>query len=193
MPLSREFRFYLVAAVLFALANSSDAFLILRAREMGLPLLMAPLAWALLHVVKSVTSLWGGGLSDRVGRRPVLLVGWVLYALVYGAFAWLTATWATWLLFAAYGIFFGATEGVAKAYVADLVPSAARGRAFGLLGMVRRTRADPDQLRHRLAVGRHRLGPRAAGAGGGARPAGGGLAGAGVPADGARGAATAAA
>jgi MFS-type transporter involved in bile tolerance (Atg22 family) len=60
----------------------------------------------------------------------------VLYALVYGAFAWLTASWATWLLFAAYGIFFGATEGVAKAYVADLVPSAARGRAFGLLGMV---------------------------------------------------------
>jgi MFS family permease len=135
VPLSREFRCYLVAAVLFALANSSDAFLILRAREVGLPLLMAPLAWALLHVVKSVTSLWGGGLSDRVGRRPVLLAGWVLYALVYGAFAWLTASWATWLLFAAYGVFFGATEGVAKAYVADLVPSAGRGRAFGLLGM----------------------------------------------------------
>ncbi|MHB8080315.1 MAG: MFS transporter [Candidatus Krumholzibacteriia bacterium] len=135
LPLSREFRCYLVAAVLFALANSSDAFLILRAREMGLPLLLAPLAWALLHVVKSVTSLWGGVLSDRVGRRPVLLAGWVLYALVYGAFAWLTAVWAAWLLFAAYGVFFGATEGVAKAFVADLVPSAARGRAFGLLGL----------------------------------------------------------
>jgi len=135
-PLSPEFRHYMVAAVLFALANSSDAFLILRAREMGLPLLLAPLAWALLHVVKSVTSLWGGGLSDRVGRRPVLLGGWLLYALVYGAFAWLTAPWAAWLLFAAYGLFFGATEGVAKAYVADLVPSAGRGRAFGLLGML---------------------------------------------------------
>ncbi len=134
--LPRAFRLYLVAAVLFALANSSDAFLILRAREMGLPLLMVPLAWALLHAVKSVTSLWGGGLSDRVGRRPVLLLGWTLYTLVYAAFAWSTGTAAAWGLFAAYGVFFGATEGVAKAYVADLVPAAARGRAFGLLGML---------------------------------------------------------
>lgn len=133
-PLSPPFRLYLVAAVLFALANSSDAFLILRAREMGLPLLLAPLAWALLHVVKSVTSLWGGDLSDRVGRRPVLLGGWLLYAAVYAAFAGLTGTAAAWALFAVYGVFFGATEGVAKAYVADLVPAGARGRAFGLLG-----------------------------------------------------------
>lgn len=133
-PLSRPFRLYLVAAVLFALANSSDAFLILRAREMGLPLLMAPLAWALLHAVKSATSLWGGDLSDRVGRRPVLLGGWLLYAAVYAAFAGLSGTAAAWALFAVYGVFFGATEGVAKAYVADLVPAGARGRAFGLLG-----------------------------------------------------------
>ena len=132
--LSRPFRLYLVAAVLFALANSSDAFLILRAREMGLPLLMAPLAWALLHAVKSATSLWGGDLSDRVGRRPVLLGGWLLYAAVYAAFAGLSGTAAAWALFAVYGVFFGATEGVAKAYVADLVPAGARGRAFGLLG-----------------------------------------------------------
>jgi len=98
--------------------------------------IITPLAWALLHVVKSVTSLWGGSLSDRVGRRPVLLFGWTLYALVYAAFAWASGTAAAWGLFAAYGVFFGATEGVAKAYVADLVPAAARGRAFGLLGML---------------------------------------------------------
>ncbi len=136
LVLGRAFGLYAVAASLFALANSSDAFLILRAREMGLPLLLAPLAWALLHVVKSVTSLWGGALSDRIGRRPVLLFGWMLYAGVYGSFALFEGAWASWVLFAAYGVFFGATEGVAKAYVADIVPAASRGRAFGLLGML---------------------------------------------------------
>jgi MFS family permease len=134
-PLGRPFRRYLVAAVLFALANSSDAFLLLRAKELGLAVLYAPLAWALLHVVKTVTSLLGGKLSDRAGRRPLLLAGWFLYAAVYAGFAWASGAWAAWVLFGAYGLFFGLTEGVAKAYVADLVPKGARGRAYGLLGM----------------------------------------------------------
>jgi MFS family permease len=133
--LGRPFRLYLVAAVLFALANSSDAFLLLRAKELGLAVLYAPLAWALLHVVKTATSYAGGKLSDRVGRRPLLLGGWFLYAAVYAGFAGASGAWAAWVLFAAYGLFFGLTESVAKAYVADLVPKGARGRAYGLLGM----------------------------------------------------------
>ncbi len=132
----RPFRLYLVAAVLFALANSSDAFLLLRAGELGMAVGYAPLAWALLHVVKAATSYGGGILSDRFGRKPLLLGGWLLYAAVYAGFAAATGVGAAWALFAVYGFFFGLTEGVAKAFVADLVPPGARGRAFGLLGMV---------------------------------------------------------
>ena len=132
----RAFRLYLVSAVLFALANSSDAFLLLRAGEMGMAVAFAPLAWALLHVVKTATSYAGGVLSDRVGRKPLLLGGWILYAGVYAGFSQAGGAWAAWALFGVYGLFFGLTEGVAKAFVADLVPKGARGRAFGLLGMV---------------------------------------------------------
>jgi MFS family permease len=135
-PFGQTYRMYLVAAVLFALANSSDAFLLLRAKEMGMAIMYLPLAWSLLHVVKTVTSLAGGIVSDRIGRRPVLLFGWLLYAAVYASFASLQGVGAVWLLFAVYGVFFGATEGVAKAFVADLVPKGSRGRAFGLLGML---------------------------------------------------------
>jgi MFS family permease len=132
----RTFRLYMVAAVLFALANSSDAFLLLRAKELGMAVMYAPLAWALLHVVKTATSYWGGALSDRVGRKPLLLAGWLLYAGVYASFAQASGEGAAWALFGVYGLFFGLTEGVAKAFVADLVQKGARGRAFGLLGMV---------------------------------------------------------
>jgi MFS family permease len=135
-PPTRTFQLYLVAAVLFALANSSDAFLLLRAKELGMAVLYAPLAWAMLHVVKTATSYWGGALSDRVGRKPLLLCGWILYAGVYAGFAQAEGEWAAWTLFGVYGLFFGLTEGVAKAFVADLVPKGGRGRAYGLLGMV---------------------------------------------------------
>ena len=134
--LGRTYKRYLVAAVLFSLANSSDAFLLIRARELGLELVYIPLAWAVLHVVKTATSYVGGGLSDRVGRKPVLVFGWVLYAAVYAGFAWSTHPAAAWALFPVYGVFFGATEGVAKAFVADVAPAGARGRAFGWLGML---------------------------------------------------------
>jgi MFS family permease len=134
--LGRTYGLYLVDATLFALANYSDAFLLLRATEMGMEVRYLPLAWSVLHVVKAVTTVAGGVLSDRIGRRPVLLFGWLLYAGVYASFASLTGLTAAWALFAVYGVFFGATEGVAKAFVADLIPKGSRGRAFGLLGMV---------------------------------------------------------
>lgn len=130
----RAYYFFLGSAVIFALANSSDAFLLLRSHELGTAVALVPLLWASLHVVKAATSLWGGRLSDRWGRKPVLIGGWLLYALVYVGFAVMKGAWVPWLLFALYGCFFGATEGTARAFIADLVDSRRRGAAFGILG-----------------------------------------------------------
>jgi MFS family permease len=115
----------------FTLGNSTDAFLLLRARDLGVPVALAPILWALLNGVKSVSNIPGGGLSDRIGRRPTLIAGWVVYALVYFLFARATHAWHAWALFAAYGIFFGLTEGTELALVADVVPKERRGAAYG--------------------------------------------------------------
>ncbi|HJU88796.1 MAG TPA: MFS transporter [Gemmatimonadaceae bacterium] len=122
---------FLVVVLLFTLGNSTDAFLLLRASQLGVPAAMLPILWALLHVVKSGSSTPGGALSDRFGRTPLLVTGWALYALVYFGFAQATSVWHAWALFALYGVYFGLTEGVEKALVADVVPAARRGAAFG--------------------------------------------------------------
>jgi MFS family permease len=129
--LGRRFWAYLVAVAVFTLGNSTDAFLLLRATELGVPVAIVPLLWAAFHVVKSASSTPGGALSDRLGRRPVIVAGWLLYAAVYLGFGHATAAWHVWALFGAYGVFFGLTEGAEKALVADLVPAGRRGAAFG--------------------------------------------------------------
>ena len=115
----------------FTLGNSTDAFLLLRANQLGVPVALAPILWAALHVVKSASSTPGGALSDRIGRRPTLVMGWVLYAAVYFGFARASVAWQAWALFAVYGVFFGLTEGSERALVADLVTLERRGTAFG--------------------------------------------------------------
>lgn len=130
-PLGGSFWRYLAVLVLFTLGNSTDAFLLLRASELGVTAALLPILWAALHVVKSTTSIPAGVWSDRVGRRTMIAAGWLWYALVYLGFAFATATWHAWALFLAYGLFFGLTEGVERALVADLVPAARRGLAFG--------------------------------------------------------------
>lgn len=130
-PLSRPFVGYLVAVTLFALGNSSDVFLLLRAHHAGLAPTAAPLLWAAHHVVKSVVSAWGGGFADRVGRRRALAVGWLVYALIYLGFAFATNGTTIVLLFLAYGLYFGLVGGAQKALVAEIVPAAARARGFG--------------------------------------------------------------
>jgi MFS family permease len=100
----------------------------------------------MLHVVKSLSSTPGGLLSDRRGRRPVLLAGWLLYALVYLGFAFAHEAWQVWALFAVYGIFFGLTEGTEKALVADMVPAARRGAAFGAFNLTLSAAALPASL-----------------------------------------------
>jgi MFS family permease len=129
--LSRRFWAYLVVVLLFTLGNSTDAFLLLRANQLGVPLALAPILWALLNFVKAATGTYGGQLSDRIGRKPLIVGGWLLYAAVYFAFAWAGVAWQAWALFAIYGVFYGMTEGTEKALVADIVPVFRRGAAFG--------------------------------------------------------------
>jgi MFS family permease len=129
--LSPPLRRYLFVVAVFTLGNSSDAFLLLRAQQAGVALALIPLLWAALHVVKSSLSTSGGSASDRFGRRPVIVAGFLLYAVVYAGLALAWRAWHVWALFAAYGIFTALTEGPERALVADLAPPEARGAAFG--------------------------------------------------------------
>jgi MFS family permease len=129
--LGRPFWTFLASVLLFTLGNSTDAFLILRANQLGVSVALVPLLWAALHVVKSAASVPGGALSDRLGRQPLILAGWAVYAAVYVGFGRATETWHAWALFLAYGTFFGLTEGTQAALIADLVRRERRGTAYG--------------------------------------------------------------
>ncbi|MEP6925959.1 MAG: MFS transporter [Pyrinomonadaceae bacterium] len=126
-----NFKRFLFVLALFTLANSSDAFLLLQAQQAGIAPVYIPLLWTFLHIVKVSSSLIGGDLSDRIGRKKLIFAGWVLYALVYAGFAFVTTPIAAWVLFGIYGLYFGLTEGAEKALVTDLVPPNKRGTAFG--------------------------------------------------------------
>ena len=128
---SRFFMFLSIMAV-FTLGNSSDFFVILRAQNLGVPLIQVTLMLVLLNVVYAVVSLPAGILSDNLGRTRVMALGWVIYALTYLGFAVVTSIWQVWFLFAIYGVYYGLIEGVGRAYVADLVSVEKRGTAYGL-------------------------------------------------------------
>lgn len=130
-PLGSTFWRYIAVVFVFTLGASSDAFLLVRAQQLGVPVMLIPILYAMLNLVKALSNTIGGALSDRYGRRPLIISGWALYAAVYLGFAFATAAWQAWALFLIYGLFFGLTEGVEKALVADLVPSTRRGTAFG--------------------------------------------------------------
>ncbi len=117
---------------LFTLGNSSDAFLLLKAQHLGVPVTLIPMLWVVLHLVKVASSLPGGIASDRWGRKGIIVTGWVIYALTYGGFILADSSWQVWFLFAVYGLYFGFTEGVEKAFIADLAPAHLRGSAYGL-------------------------------------------------------------
>jgi len=130
-PFDRNFRLYLLALVVFTLGNSSDAFLLVRASELGVSTIILPLLWFAFHIVKSAGNLFVGGLVDRVGPRLPLFVGWFLYAGVYLAFALATAQWHAWTLFLVYAVFYALTEPAEKTLVANLVGTERKGLAFG--------------------------------------------------------------
>jgi MFS family permease len=127
-----RFKYFLFVLILFTLGNSSDAFILLRGQERGLSLLQVMGMSLTFNAVYTVFAGPLGAWSDKVGRRRLMLIGWLAYGLVYLGFAFSQTGWQVWLLFGLYGLYYAATEGAAKALVADLVPQAQRGTAYGL-------------------------------------------------------------
>jgi len=146
----RRFWVFLAALLVFALGNSSDMFLLVRAADiLGYNVVLSeaerarmaadwsfpwqlPLMFLVLSLAKMIFSLPGGVVADRIGRAKTLAIGWAIYAAVYVLFGFATDAWQAWTLFVAYGLFYGFTEGVEKAVVADLVRPEVRGAAYGL-------------------------------------------------------------
>lgn len=144
--LDLRFKTFLLAAILFTLGNSSDSFIILRAQERGLGLVQIMLMLMTFNLVYSLLAGPFGALSDKFGRRRLILAGWLVYGLVYLGFAAAGAGWQIWALFGLYGTFYALTEGAAKAFIADLVPPERRGTAYGLYNAAIALTAFPASL-----------------------------------------------
>lgn len=127
-----RFKYFLLVLILFTLGNSSDAFILLRGQERGLSLLQVMGMTLTFNAVYAALSGPLGAWSDKVGRSRLILGGWLAYGLVYLGFAFSKNGWQIWALFALYGLYYAATEGAAKAFIADLVPDTQRGTAYGL-------------------------------------------------------------
>jgi MFS family permease len=127
---------YLAILALFSLGNSSDAFLLLRARSLGLSTVEIPVLWSVFNLSKVVWAYLGGDAADRIPRARLIASGWLVYGLVYLGLGRASASWHVWALFVVYGVFYGLTEPVEKALVRDLVPAEQRGRAYGAYNFV---------------------------------------------------------
>ena len=133
--LPTSFYIFIAIVIIFTLGNSSDAFLILRAKNLGITLLEIPLVIALFNLIYALAAVPFGSLSDKIGRIPTLIIGWASYAIVYLGFALAQIPLAIWFLYAFYGIYYATSEGVSRALLADIVNPDHRGRAFGIYGM----------------------------------------------------------
>jgi MFS family permease len=129
---NKTFKYFLLIIILFTLGNSSDAFLLLRANDLGVGMALVPILWFFFHLSKTVFSVPGGSLSDRIGRRKVMILAWTVYGLVYMGFAFASKAYQLWLLFFIYGFYYGLAEGTERAWVADLVEESKRGTAYGV-------------------------------------------------------------
>ena len=123
---------YFAALAVFSLAGSGDMFLVLRLTDLGMATALVPIAWVSLQLGKALLNVPGGKAADRYGRRRVLVVGWVLYALSYAAFGLVHDWVAAWLVLGVYAFHYGLAEGGQRALLAEVVPPAARGRAYGV-------------------------------------------------------------
>jgi MFS family permease len=128
----RKFKIFVMGITIFTLGNSSDAFLFLRAKSLNIDVVYIPILWLILNLVYSLVSLPAGWLSDRIGRKNLILSGLFVYALVYLGFAFATQSYHAWLLFAVYGLYYGLTNGTMRAHVADLVGEDKRATAYGI-------------------------------------------------------------
>jgi MFS family permease len=129
-------RLFLAISALFALGNSSDVFLILRAGQVGMPMVVIPAVYLLFNLVYSLSAIPAGMAADRLGRKRIILIGFVLFAAVYLGFAKAGSMAAIWVLFGFYGVFMGLTEGVQKAFLASIIPPDFRATAFGVYATV---------------------------------------------------------
>jgi MFS family permease len=136
----------LAIILLFSLGNSSDAFLLLRAQELGVSTTLLPTLWVVLHISKLVSSYLGGTWSDRVPRPRLIVLGWTIYACTYLGLGIATTASEVWILFVVYGLYYGLTEPCEKAIVRDIAPPEAQGRAFGLYNFVVGASAIPAGL-----------------------------------------------
>lgn len=126
------FVWFLIVMLVFTLGNSSDAFLIMRANDVGVAPETIPLVIAAFNLISALAAIPAGKLSDRIGRRKAITIGWAIYAVTYLGFAVMRVSWMAWGFYLLYGLYYAFTEGAGKAMVAELVPEANRGAAFGL-------------------------------------------------------------
>jgi MFS family permease len=128
----RKFKIFVFGVTIFTLGNSSDAFLFLRAKGLNIDVVYIPVLWLVLNAVYTLVSLPAGWLSDRIGRKNLILSGVFVYAIVYLGFAFATRSYHAWLLFAVYGVYYGLTNGTMRAHIADLVAEDKRATAYGI-------------------------------------------------------------
>lgn len=133
---NKNFKVFIIVTAVFELANSSNAFLLLRAKDIGLSVELVPIIYLFANIFRTISAMPGGMLSDKLGRRNMLAAGWVIYGASYGGFALAGTVTQIWIIFGVYGLFSGMTEGIKKALVADLVPQEVRGAAYGLHSFV---------------------------------------------------------
>jgi MFS family permease len=131
-PAPRVFVLFMIVLTIFTLGNSTDAFLLLKLTDAAGTAKYIPAMWAALNFVKAVISVVGGSWSDRIGRKQVIGLGWLVYAIVYAGFAFTSSLGALFAWLLVYGFYFGFAEGTEKALVADLAPAESRGTAFGI-------------------------------------------------------------
>lgn len=134
--LNAPFILFLVSNAFFALGNSSNAFLILKAQEVDIAIFLIPILWVVYNIVCTISSPILGSLSDKVGRKPIIVTSFIYYAIIYVLFGFANHAWMVWILFAAYGIFYGLSDGIFRAYVADIVEEENRATAYGVLNTV---------------------------------------------------------
>ncbi len=134
--LPRQFIVFLVGMALFSLGNSSDTFLILRSKDLGLSISTVILVYVFYNLIYTLLSTPAGSISDKIGTRKVFLTGIVIYALVHLGFAFNTNTQLIWLLFGVYGLYIAFTDAVAKAFIGSFIPAEKAGTAYGLLQTV---------------------------------------------------------